>query len=153
MSADNSVTLMGRLTAEPETQTFGTGSSVVKFRLAVGRSKKDKNTGAYDNSNTCYIDCTVWKGKDGKGGLHDVVLQYVKKGDQVLINGELKFEQWEEKGTGAKRSKHTVNVRDLTMLGGKGGDGEAGERQAVGAGVSRGGGYSPPDDDGSGVPF
>lgn len=150
MASDNVVVLCGRLTNDPEAKSFQSGSAVVQFRLAVGRGKKDKQTGQYDNSDTCYIDCEVWKNKDGRGGLHDVVLNRVKKGTQVLVSGELKFEQWDDKSTGTKRSKHKVNVRDLTLLGGKG-EGGDGERQPVGAGA---GGYGPPDDgDGSSIPF
>lgn len=139
----NSVSLVGRVVSEPESKTFNSGSGKVEFRLAVGRGKKQAD-GSYDNSDTCYIDCEVWKNKDGKGGLHDVVVQYVGKGKQVAVSGELKFEQWDDKATGAKRSKHKINVRDLTLCGGK----DDGPQQGGGA-TGASSGYSQPTDDGA----
>lgn len=135
----NSVSLVGRVVSEPETKTFNSGSGKVEFRLAVGRGKKNQD-GTWNNEDTCYIDCEVWKNKDGKGGLHDVVVQYVGKGKQVAVSGELKFEQWEKDGQ--KRSKHKINVRDLTMLGGKD-DGPSHGGGATGASS----GHSQPADD------
>ena len=161
-AAVNKVMLMGRVVSGPEdVRTLpNSGSTVTKFRLAVGRGKKNAQ-GVWENQDTMFIDCEVYAYPDAKRNLVDIVTRYVKQGDSVFVEGVLKLEEWEDKNGGGKRSKHKVNVNDIQMLGGnKGGDSEGGEQeqsappprqQRTPTPAPRGGGYSPPDDES--IPF
>ena len=127
MATLNKVMLMGRLTADPEAPRVlpNSGSTVVKFRLAVGRSRKNPQTGQWDpDPNPLYIDCEVFSRPDAKRNLCDVVSRYVKRGDPLFIEGRLQLDEWEDKNGGGKRSKHKIVVDSVELLGGRsGGDG------------------------------
>ncbi len=127
MATLNKVMLMGRLTADPEAPRVlpNSGSTVVKFRLAVGRSRKNPQTGQWDpDPNPLYIDCEVFSRPDAKRNLCDVVSRYVKRGDPLFIEGRLQLDEWDDKNGGGKRSKHKIVVDSVELLGGRsGGDG------------------------------
>lgn len=119
MATLNKTMLMGRLTNNPEMKSLSNGS-VTKFRFAVGRSKKNAETGQYENdSNPLYIDCEAFGRPDSKRNLADLISQYCKQGDQVFIEGRLVLDQWEDKNGGGKRSKHKIVVDNVEFLGGK----------------------------------
>lgn len=139
----NRVTLMGRVMGEPdEVRAMGNGGTVTKFRLAAGRSKKNPQTGQWEPAgNQLFIDCEVFSYPDAKRNLVDIVTRYVKKGDSVMLEGELKLDEWQSPD-GQKRSKHVVAVRDLQLVGGGKGDegGDEGQEQTR---QQQRGGYQP----------
>ena len=96
------ITLIGRLTRNPETQETKT-NSVAKFALAVSGFKKDE---------VSFFDCEAW------GRVGEIVQEYCGKGKQVAVAGTIRIDRWEDKD-GNKRSKPVVNVRDMTLLGSK----------------------------------
>ena len=100
------ITLIGRLTRNPETQETKT-NSVAKFALAVSGFKKDE---------VSFFDCEAW------GRVGEIVQEYCGKGKQVAVAGTIRIDRWEDK-EGNKRSKPVVNVRDMTLLGSKGKEG------------------------------
>jgi len=122
---------MGNLTRDPEVRTIPSGQSVCSFSLALNRSYK----GADGNwlEATDYVDCVAW------GPLGERVAQYLSKGRPCLVSGRLQSSSWEDKATGAKRSKVEVNAQDVTFLGGPG-DGQSG---SGGQGGGAGAGSSP----------
>ena len=141
MATLNKVMLIGRLTADPEAPRVlpNSGSTVVKFRLAVGRSRKDPQTGQWvDDPNKLFIDCEVFSRPDAKRNLCDVVSRYVKRGDPLFVEGRLQLDEWEDKNGGGKRSKHKIVVDSVELLGGRSGDG--GGMSDEGGGMARGGG-------------
>ncbi len=149
MATLNKVMLMGRLTADPEAPRVlpNSGSTVVKFRLAVGRSRKNPQTGQWDpDPNPLYIDCEVFSRPDAKRNLCDVVSRYVKRGDPLFIEGRLQLDEWEDKNGGGKRSKHKIVVDSVELLGGRsGGDGGGmGDEGGAGDGGGNYGGGRPP---------
>lgn len=173
MASLNKVMLIGRLTDNPEPPRTlpNTGSTVVNFRFAVGRSKKNPQTGQWENDpNPLYIDCAVFTSPGQKRDLCNVVSQYTRKGSQVYIEGRLQYETWEDKNGGGKRSKHKIVVESIELLdkaGGDSGGGQAGGDEAEGGRSGYGGNYGgrspapaargpaprpsgPPDDDGGG---
>lgn len=91
----NEVRAIGNLTRDPEQIP---NQTAVKFGLAINKSWKDKQTGEW-KSKACFIDCTAW------GKTSEFVSQYLHKGMRVYVEGELDFQQWEDKDSGAKRSK------------------------------------------------
>ena len=143
MATLNKVMLIGRLTKPPEAPRVlpNSGSTVVKFRFAVGRSKKNDQGGWDKDPNQLYIDCEVFSRPDSKRNLADLVTKYAKQGDMMYLEGRLVFEEWEDKNGGGKRSKHKLVVDSLEFLGGRS-DGEGGGDSGGGGGGGRSAGGS-----------
>lgn len=100
------VELIGRLGADPETQSVGS-STVTKVSLAVGH----KNTKSGEEE-TDWYNLNIW-GKQG-----DTFAMYAHKGDQVSVLGRLRLRQYDAKD-GTRKFSHDVEVLDFTLLGGK----------------------------------
>lgn len=135
MASLNRVTLIGRLTDNPEPPRTlpNTGNRVVKFRFAVGRSRKNPQTGQWENDpNPLYIDCEAFT-RDNFTRLVDVITNYCKKGSQILVEGELRYDTWDDKTTGQKRSKHKVVVNNIELLDTRGSDGGDSQGRSAGA--------------------
>jgi single-strand DNA-binding protein len=110
----NKVMLIGRLTRDPECRTFPSGGKVAKFGFAVTNRRKNSQTGQWEDE-PMFIDCEAYnRGEFGK--LADTVEQYLKKGSQVYLEGRLHLDQWDDKTTGQKRSKHKLVVENMQML-------------------------------------
>ncbi len=166
MATLNKVMLIGRLTKNPDEPRVlpNSGSTVVKFRFAVGRSKKNDQGGWDKDPNQLYIDCEVFSRPDSKRNLADLITKYAKQGDMMYLEGRLVFEEWDDKNGGGKRSKHKLVVDSIEFLGGRsdgdnsggGGGGRDYGGSSGGSGGSRqtGGGRSAPppahDDEDSG---
>ncbi len=104
----NKVILMGNLTRDPETRTTGGGQSVTRFGLAVNRTWRNAN--GEQQEAVSFIDCVAW----GKPG--EIIAQYLQKGRAVLVSGRLDQSTWDDKETGAKRSKVEVVVEDFNFV-------------------------------------
>ncbi len=143
----NKVMLIGRLTADPEPARPAGSAQVVTFRFVAGRSKKNPQTGQWENDpNPLYLDCEAWINSDGKG-TGAVARDYLRKGSEVYLEGALRYETWEDKANpGQKRSKHKLTVDSLQMLGGKSEGGEQAQQQRQpqrGTQQPQRGGYQP----------
>jgi single-strand DNA-binding protein len=114
----NKVMLIGRLTADPEIRYTSGGMNIASMRMAVTNFRKDAAGNRVEEP--CYIDCTAF------GRTAELCQQYLKKGKQVFFEGHLRFEQWDDKNTGQKRSKHSLTVDHMQFLDGKGEGGEGG---------------------------
>jgi single-strand DNA-binding protein len=160
MATLNKIMLMGRLTRDPEVTATPSGVRIVKFGFAVGRSKKNPQTGQWENDpNPLFVDCEAFARPDTRRDLVSLIQQYCRKGDPLYIDGRLQLDQWDDKATGQKRSKHKIVVENVEFLGGNrdgagGGGGMGGGGRAPMGGGNRGGGnnYPPPDDYGSDGP-
>src|SRR5262245_12722464 len=155
MATLNKVMLIGRLTDNPEEPRTlpNSQSRVVKFRFAVGRSRKNPQTGQWENDpNPLYIDCEAFARPDTKRDLVSLIYQYAKKGDPLFIEGRLQLDQWDDKQTGQKRSKHKIVVESVEFLGsrnaegGEGGGGSGGGGRTSGSTGGRKSSAAPPDD-------
>jgi len=128
MANVNKVMLIGRLTREPEVRTFANGGKVTAFGFAVSNRKKNQQTGQWEDE-PMFIDCKVFnRGEQGKKA--DVAEQYLHKGHQAYLEGHLVLEQWDDKTTGQKRSKHVLVVDDFQFLEPKKDGGSGGEEGA-----------------------
>src|SRR4051794_4533754 len=132
MANVNKVILVGRLTRDPETRTFSNGGKVAKFGFAVSNRKKNAQSGQWEDV-PMFIDCEAYnRGEFGKQA--DLVEQYLAKGRQVYLEGRLELDQWDDKATGQKRSKHKLVVENMQFL-------DSGQREdgagAGGGAVSR----------------
>ena len=102
---------VGTLTREPEIRYTAGGSAIVNFTLAFNERFKTKQGEQKENVN--FIDCVVFGALGEK-----VVIPYVHKGDKLFISGKLKLEQWQAQD-GSKRSKHSIQIEELEMIGNK----------------------------------
>lgn len=117
MPSFNKAIIAGHVTRDIELKHTQAGTAVAELTLAVNEKRKDaKGEWIEDVS---FIDCTLW------GRTAEIAKEYLSKGSAALIEGRLKQDKWEDKETGAKRSKIKVIAERLVMLGSKGG----GERQ------------------------
>lgn len=134
----NKVMLIGRLTDHPEEPRTlpSSGNRVVKFRFAVGRSRKNEQGQWENDPNPLYIDCEAYSRPDQRRDLVNLISQYCKKGDQLYIEGRLQLDQWEDKSGGGKRSKHKVVVEAIEFLN-QGAGGEAAGPRESGSNYSR----------------
>ncbi len=98
----NQVTLMGRLTRDPEARATPSGKNVANFSIAVDRIGSDDQAD--------FIEITAWE------RLADLVTQYIHKGSRVLVQGRLRQDSWDDKETGKKRSRILVTASDITFL-------------------------------------
>jgi single-strand DNA-binding protein len=126
MPSFNRVTLIGNLTRDPETRDLPSGTTLCEFGLAMSRHYK--TAGGDDREETCFIDCTAF------GKQAEVLSQYVTKGRPLFVEGRLKYDQWDDKNGGGKRSKISVIVENFQFLGGRdengGGNGNGGRNQS-----------------------
>lgn len=104
MASYNRVVLVGNLTRDVELKYVGDGKAVANFGLAVNEKYKDKEE-------TTFVDLTAW------GRTAEIISEYTSKGSQLMIEGRLKLDQWEQDGV--KRSKLKVVVDKAILLGGK----------------------------------
>jgi len=93
----NKVLLIGRLGADPEIKQMINGKSVARISLATSQSWKDKNTGE-KKEKTEWHRIVVFN-----EGLVNVVQQYLKKGAQVYIEGQLSTRKWKDEKSGLDR--------------------------------------------------
>jgi len=140
MADVNKVILIGRLTRDPEMRTFQNGGKVAAFGFAVGSRRKNPQTGQWEDGDTMFIDCEAFN-RGETGHLADTVERFLRKGSQAYLEGRLRLDQWDDKQTGQKRSKHKLTVDVMQMLdprpSGDGGDGGMG-RPARGSGQPAG---------------
>ena len=90
----NKVLLIGRLGADPEIKQMVNGKSVARLSLATSNTWKDKNTGE-KKEKTEWHRVVIFN-----EGLVNVVQQYVKKGAQVYIEGQLTTRKWKDEKAG-----------------------------------------------------
>ena len=108
MRLNNTVILVGRLTADPELKTTGTGLEVVSFTVAIDRPKaKDA-----EEKQTDFIPCVAWR----KTAVF--VDKYFSKGKLIHVGGSLQSRKYEDKD-GNKRTAYEVVVSEVAFVGSK----------------------------------
>jgi single-strand DNA-binding protein len=127
----NHVVLIGRLTRDAELKYTANGQAVCKFSIAVNRRKKNGDQWE-DEPN--FFDIVLW-GRQGES-----LNQYLVKGKQVGVDGELRQDRWQQDGQ--NRSKVEIVANNIQLVGGNPGAG----------GGSSGGGYQERRDGGQDKP-
>jgi single-strand DNA-binding protein len=102
----NVLNAVGRVGKDAEQRHTQGGSAVVSFSLAV-------DSGYGESKKTNWIDCSIW-GKQAESTLH----QYIRKGDQLGITGEISLESWTTK-EGVERQTLRCRVNDVTLISNK----------------------------------
>lgn len=108
MASYNRVIMIGNLTRDPEYKKLSSGQAVCRFSLASNRQFKNKATGAMVQE-VCFVDVDVW------GAQADTCNEYLQKGRAALVEGRLKFDNWQD-SDGARRSKHSIVAERVTFL-------------------------------------
>lgn len=101
MASFNNCSFSGYVGRDPELRYFESGKTVANFSIAVDNRQGE----------TLWIAVKVW----GKGA--EVIGNYVKKGSQIIVNGELQQESWEKDGE--KKTKIALNCTDFKLVGSK----------------------------------
>lgn len=125
----NKVIIAGRLTRDPDLKYTQGGRAVCT--LSVANSQFYKGKDGERKEQTTFVDVTLWDKQA------EWVGEKLKKGRPVLIEGRLKSDSWEDKTTGAKRSKLTISGQRLTPL-----DWDDDNKSSGGYGGQSQGGYS-----------
>lgn len=127
----NKVTLIGNLGNDPELRSTTGGNRVASFSLAT--SRQWNNQSGEKQEKTEWHKCVVWNTKGSQ--LADIVEKYVKKGDKIYVEGRIEYRQWQDKENQTRYTTE-INVRELIMLGSRGGGG-GGDFESAGAAPSR----------------
>lgn len=159
----NHITIMGRLTRDPELRRTGSGVAVASFRVAVDRDFQPKDGG---ERKADFIDCVAWR-QTG-----EFISKYFTKGRMIVVDGRLEMRDWTDK-EGNKRTTAEIVVanayfgdskRDGDGAGSYGGSNSYAPGGYSAPAPSYGGGYSAPaqapasdfamlEDDDSQLPF
>ncbi len=124
MAADlNRVTLVGRLTRDPELRHSGGGDAICSIRLAVSSRSRDEGGNWGDRSN--YFDVTIF------GRQAETASTYLAKGRRIGVDGRLSWREWQAQD-GTKRQSVEVIANDIFFLDSRGEGGEGGGSQQSG---------------------
>src|SRR5580698_9185467 len=118
MASFNRVLLLGNLTRDPQMKYLPSQTPVVEFGLACNR--KFKAASGEMREEVTFVDCAAF------GRTAEIINQYCTKGRPLFVEGRLKLDQWEDKNGGGKRSKLSVVVENVQLLGGRDGQGQGG---------------------------
>ena len=127
----NKVVISGNLTRDPELRSTASGMPVMGFGVAVNDRRKNQQTGEWEDYAN-FIDCTMF------GNRAQSISRYLSKGTKVVVEGKLRWSQWERDGQ--KRSKIEVIVDDIDFVANRGGDSSYGS-QSYGGGSYGGNSY------------
>ena len=94
----NHITIMGRLTRDPEHRVTGTGISVANFSVAVDRDFTSQG----QEKETDFIDCVAWR------KTAEFVTKYFLKGSMVVVSGRLQMKSWTDKDGNKSKSYEIV---------------------------------------------
>lgn len=101
----NCVTLIGRLTRNPELKTFNSGTSLATFTLAVDREFRNKN----NEKETDFIDIQVW------GKTAENCCNYIGQGSLVGVQGSIRIESYQDQ-QGNNRKSTKINANSVKFL-------------------------------------
>ncbi len=109
----NKVQLSGNLTRDPEIRFTSSGTAVCDISIAVNRRYK---SGEETKEEVTFVDVTFW------AKTAEIVGKYFTKGKPIYIEGRLEMDTWEDKQTGAKRSKLKVTGENFQFFPGSASD-------------------------------
>lgn len=95
----NHITIMGRLTKDPELRRTGSGVAVASFTIACDRDFNPKDGGEKEVD---FIDCNAWRGTG------EFVSKYFSKGSMAIVSGRLQIRNWTDKDGNKRRNAEVV---------------------------------------------
>src|SRR3989338_7195677 len=108
MAGYNRIIMVGNLTRDPDLKQLASGQAVCRIGLASNRQFRNRQSGDMVQE-VCYIDVDVW------GPQAESCNQYLAKGSQVLVEGRLKLDTWQDQD-GNSRSKHSIVADRVVFL-------------------------------------
>ncbi len=117
----NKVILLGNIGQDPQSRAMPSGKAVVNLRVATSKQWRDKQTGENKES-------TEWHTVVMFDRLAEIAAEYLRKGSQVYIEGELRTRKWQDK-EGQDRYSTEIVANEMQMLGGRSAGG--GQRPAA----------------------
>jgi single-strand DNA-binding protein len=111
MSGVNKVILIGNLGKDPEVRHLESGATVANFSLATSETYRDRNSGDRV-THTEWHNIVLWR------GLAEIAEKYLKKGNQIYIEGKLRTRSWDDKDGNTKYTTEVL-ADNMTMLGGR----------------------------------
>lgn len=94
-----------RIISDPAMRTFDSGTMVTNFAGGI-QEGKDKDGNWINNA----IDCEIW-GKPAQ-----LIVDKLQKGDSILVTGAVRRQEWMDKETGSKRSKHVLSIQRFEFM-------------------------------------
>ena len=139
MASVNKVILVGNLGRDPESRTFPSGDQVCNVTIATTDKWKDKSSGEMK-------EATEWHRLVFNGRLAEIAAQYLRKGSQIYVEGQIRTRKFTDK-EGVEKFATDIRVDQMQMLGSRqgmggpqgGSDDDGGYSQSGGGG----GGYAP----------
>lgn len=116
----NKVILIGNLGKDPELKTFPNGGSVCNASLATSENWKSKDGQPQEH--------TEWHSLVFNDKLGEIANQYLRKGSKIYVEGQIRTRKYQDK-EGKDRFITEIRVREMQMLDGKQGEGEAPRRE------------------------
>ena len=123
----NHITIMGRMTRDPELRRTGSGTPVASFTIAVDRDFSGKDGGEKE---TDFIDCVAWR------STADFVSKYFTKGRMAVVSGRLQIRNWTDNDGNKRRTAEVV--ADNVYFG------DSKKEESSGNSYGQQGGYSAP---------
>ena len=105
----NKIIMIGNIVRDIELKYLPSGMAIANITLASNRKWKDKQTNE-SREEVCYVEISIFN----KGA--ELVNQYCRKGSKILVEGRLSLEQWVDKDTNQKRSKHKIVAENIKFL-------------------------------------
>ena len=147
----NKCMLIGNIGKDPEVRTTNNGTKSVKFSLATTKRYRDNNGEQKEQ--------TQWHTVKVIGKSADTIQQLgVKKGSQMLVEGELNYSTWTDQATGQKRYSTEVVAFNFQLIGQRQQNGNSASSYDYSQGTQQApaqqqGGWQPPDGDDTDLPF
>lgn len=139
----NHITIMGRLTRDPELRRTGSGVAVASFTLAVDRDYSGKDGGEKE---TDFIDCVAWRNTG------EFVSKHFTKGRMAVASGRLQIRAWTDKDGNKRRTAEVV--ADNVYFGDSKRDGDNSSTTSnYGGYAAQAQDYAPLTDDDAQLPF
>ena len=105
MASDNTITLVGNITDDPELRFTPSGLPVANFTVAVNRRFKNAN-GQWEDKLDGFFRCSCWR------DMAENVAESLQKGSRVMVVGRLQEQRWEDQ-EGGKRSRVEIQVDEV----------------------------------------
>jgi single-strand DNA-binding protein len=115
----NRVVISGNLTRDPELRATASGMAVLQMGIAVNDRRKNPQSGEWEDVPN-FFDVIVF------GSRGESLSRFLSKGSKVAVEGKLRWSSWEDKATGAKRSKVEIIADDIEFMSSRNDSGSGG---------------------------
>ena len=104
--SENTITIVGNLTADPELRFTPSGDAVANFTIASTPRRFDRQANDWTDGDTMYLDASAWR------DMAENVAETLVKGARVIVTGSLKVRYWEDKD-GNRRTSYELDVTEV----------------------------------------